>query len=201
MLLMMQYACTNPQLSPKAYIAWIENENNGLKTTQLAGDYRISLQYKPLEYVVMLNERNDNIDKATMDKGIEEIKDMQYYTLRINTKDEKTEMLRTNLTETNEYYQRIEYFSFHLKNDLYLVDGTDSLPCGLFHFERSYGVSPGNNFLLAFPLSKKEIEQRKNGKNYSEEKTLVYNDRFLNTGTVKLEIKKSALENIPGLKI
>jgi len=200
-VVMTQTSCTKSQLAPRSYMSWIENESNGLKTTRVSGDFKFSLQYKPLEYVVMLNERNTNMDKATMEKEMEEIKDMQYYTLKINSNDEKAEMLRTNLSETNEYYRRIEYFSFHLKNDVYLIDGTDSLPCGLFHFERGYGISPDNNFLLAFPLSKKEIELRKQGKKYFEEKTLIYKDRFLNTGTVRLEIKKNALENIPAVRI
>jgi hypothetical protein len=194
-------ACTHKSLSPAAYAAWVENADNGLCTEQTAGNFTFSLQYKPLEYVALLNKRSYTIDKATLNNELSEIKDMQYYTLRINSKDGKTEMLRTGLSATDEYYRRIEYFSFHLKNDLYLVDGTDSLPCTLFHFERSYDLSPNNSFVLAFPLSENEIAHQKQGKKYTAEKTLVYNDRLLNTGIVKLAIKKRALEHIPDIKL
>lgn len=197
----MQSACVQQVLQPRAYMTWVEDKNNGLKITESAGDYIFNLQYKPLDYIVLINERTDTIDRKKFDKDKEELKDMQYYTFSIAPKNGKTEMLRSNLNYGEEYYQRVQYFSFHLKDDLYLIDGNDSLPCLLCHFERSYDLTPNNKFLLAFPLSKKETSKRENGNKYASDKTLIYQDKLLNTGIVKLEVTKNAIDNIPSVKL
>ena len=194
-------ACGPEQLNPEAYSAWIENPDNGLNITTVAGEFKFNLQYKPLPYAALINSKEEHIDKEELLKIMEEMKDLQYYTLRINPATGNEEMLQTNLTSQEEYFYRVQYFSFKLKNDLYLKEGNDSLPCVFAHFERSYAVSPNNNFILAFPVSEREKESIAKGKKYEEEKTLVYNDQYLQTGQVKLKIEKSSVRHIPELKL
>lgn len=194
-------ACSPVELDPNAYASWIENPDNGLNTTAIAGDFKFNLQYKPLTYVAFLNLEKENRNKTEFLKNMEDMKDLQYYTLRINPKGGGGEMLQTNLTSKEEYFYRVQYFSFQLKRDLYLVEGKDSLPCVFAHFERSYAVSPNNNFILAFPVSEKEKSLRTQGKEYLTDKVLVYNDQYLQTGQVKLKIDKKSFANIPDLKL
>ena len=194
-------ACSPKELDPKAYASWIENPDNGLNTTAVAGDFKFNLQYKPLTYVASLNLEKEHANKVEFLKNVEELKELQYYTLRINPNGGGGEMLQTNLTSKDEYFYRVQYFSFQLKRDLYLVEGKDSLPCVFAHFERSYAVSPNNNFILAFPISEKEKSLRAQGKEYLTDKVLVYNDQYLQTGQVKLKIDKKSFANIPDLKL
>lgn len=194
-------SCKQKELDPEAYVAWVENPANGLNTTKEAGDFKFSLQYKPLSYVALLNLEKENTGKQQLLKTMEEMKDLQYFTLRINSKTGESEMLQTNLETTDEYFYRVEYFSFHLKKDLYLLDGNDSLPCVIAHFERSYGISPNNSFILAFPLSEKEKALKIKGEKDITDKVLVYNDQYLQTGQVKLKIEKNSFNHIPELKL
>lgn len=193
-------SCNTGNLEPVAYKNWVENPENGLNVSREAGEFQFTLQYKPLDYVALINQRPEQLNRQGFMKNKEEMKELQYYTLRIDSKT-GDEMLRSNLSSADEYFYRVEYFSFHLKKDLYLIDGNDSLPCVLSHFERSYALSPNNNFILAFPLSEKEKVMLAKGKAYTGEKTLVYDDRYLQTGPVKFTIKKDALSALPQLKI
>src|SRR5690606_10624522 len=118
---------------------------------------------------------------------IKEIKDFQYYTLKIESL-KGTEMMRTNIASEHEYSQRLQYFSDLVQYDLSLEENNDTLTCQLFHFERNYGVAPYNNIVLGFPKPTQEST-----------KTLVFNDQILGIGKIKLKIEKENIDNIPNI--
>ncbi|HSH65042.1 MAG TPA: hypothetical protein VLB84_04400, partial [Bacteroidia bacterium] len=153
-------SCGHRELDPQAYISWMENPKNGLHASEIVGDFEFDLQYKPLSYVALKSMKKEKVNKEELLKSMQEMGDLQYYTLRINSANGKGEMLRTNLSAADEYFYRVQYFSFQLKKDLYLLDGKDSLPCVFAHFERTYAISPNNNFILAFPVSQEEKKEK-----------------------------------------
>ena len=77
-----------------------------------------------------------------------------------------------------------------MQKDISLLDGKDTVPCDLYHFERAYDVSPSATILLGFTASKKT----------KNDKTLIIYDRTFNKGTVKFLFKASELNNKPKLK-
>ena len=178
-------------LEPKAYVDWVQALGNGLKKDKRFEDITFSVQYKPLEYIVCMEERKIRIEDSLVLRKVNELSDMQYFDLKISLNEGGGELLKYQLSSPQQYSERVNYFAFGLQKDIVLVEGTDTLPCALYHFERAYDVTPSSTFLLGFSL----------GKNKSpESKTLILYDRTFNKGTIKMAFDKHDLQKIPKLK-
>ena len=125
------WGCDKRSLTALEYIRWVEDERNGLIVSKVIEDFIFTVQYKPLNYVALKSLRNVNPGKEELSKEVEEIEDMQYYTLRIGTNSGARDLLKAGIESEDEYFMRIEYFSFHIQKDLQLIDGPDKLPCVL----------------------------------------------------------------------
>jgi hypothetical protein len=175
------------KLSPVEYAAWVENKENGLKVEKTISDFTYTLQYKPLEYVALLELKKQEVSKAELKNTMEQFSGLQYYTFQISA-DTQDELLKMNLSEKNEYYSRIQYFSFDMQKDLKLIDGKDTLDCALFHFERVYGIAPFARFVIGFPTT--------NGTN---DKTLFYDEKIFGSGKVYLTIQAKNNNQLPAV--
>jgi hypothetical protein len=180
----------NEKLPPGQYVKWVEDDQNGLKKVKTIDDIIYTAQYKPCQYVVCEEEKKTELADSIVKQRVSELGGMQYINLKIEITDQNGEFLRHGISTTEEYNDRINYFSFGMQKDVQLVDAGDTLPCLLFHFERLYNVAPYGTFLLAFPK----------GKNTDGDKTLIIYDHVFNTGIVKLFFKGSDLKNTPQLE-
>lgn len=176
-------------LETSDYVGWIENPENGVYVSKEVNGLIFSLQYKPLEYEVMLQEKRA-ISALELAALKDSISDMQYYTFRIATTG-GSDVQRYDAQNDQDYYARLEYFALEMQNDLQLIDGADTLPCRMFHFERTYGIDPRATFVLAFDAKG----------NTQESKTLIYTDHAFNSGPILLTIESTALEQIPELHL
>lgn len=171
------------------YIKWVNNSDNGLKVEKTIEDFTYSLQYKPDEYVALMELKKDTVSATELKKKMSEYDGLQYFNFKIET-DSRTELLKKNLTQTNEYYARIQYFSFDMQKDLKLIDGKDTLDCTLFHFERVFGLAPYATFVLGFPKG--------DGIN---NKTLYYNEKVFGSGKIYLTVQSENIKQIPSVII
>ena len=187
-------------LQPDQYVRWVENEENGLRTSKSIGNFNFTLQYKPIEYVVVKEEREPRLKKEVLKRRKEELKGMQYFTLKMESKDGRTEALKNGITEPNEYYSRLEYFTTWVNADIKLVEGKDTLPCVLSHFERNYGLAPFNNLVIAFDLEDEDSILHASTPGVEKDKLIIFNDRVLGSGPLKFRIKQSSINNIPKLE-
>ncbi|MCU0436195.1 MAG: hypothetical protein MUC87_22250 [Bacteroidia bacterium] len=181
-----------PELSPAEYISWVEDAENGLHQEKTIGALRFSMQYKPADYVVLQDVKRTNFSSPEWDSLTKEVSDMQYYTLQIGTADGK-DITRFNLGNDQEYYARQEYLSAGMQKDIQLVDGTDTLNCLMYHYERTYGISPDAKVVLAF--------DNKAPKTALQNKTLILNDNHFGTGIIMLSIDAGSLRSIPQLTL
>ena len=175
------FSCKKKELNQTDYLQYIEDNNNGLNIYKTMGDVRYTLQYKPLEYII-IKENAVDIKKRTT-----ELEGMQYYTLSYSLENSKEDILQHGLNDKTEYYERVNYLSFGLQNDIYLENGNDKLQCILFNYVRSYGLTAIADFVLAFEKNKSTISER----------TLVIEDKVFGGGIIKLKIEKNDIENIP----
>lgn len=180
------FSCSKKELHSNDYVKFVEDESNGLRVSKNIGEVNYMIQYKPIEYI-LLRENNNNGD---IKKRKEDLGGMQYYTLTYSLVKNNKDILKFNLTSPDEYYERVNYFSFGLQNDIYLVDGKDTLDCKLFNYVRSYGLSPKADFVLAFDKSK----QTK-----TTDKLMVIEDKIFGGGIIKIKISKEDIENIAEL--
>lgn len=184
---------TNQKLDGEAYTTYIEEKANGLIKEKQISDFTFSLFYKPLEYQALVGLKNQHPAKADFDREMSEIKDMQYFTFKIEVANFNQELLKYNLESPEQYEQRVNYFAFKIQNDFKLIEGKDTLDCELFHFERNYGVAPTAHFVLAFPAIQ-------NG-NKIFDKTLSYDDKTFGMGTININIDKTQLAKLPVLNL
>jgi hypothetical protein len=180
------------ELSPAEYVQWIESEDNGIRTSKTINGYTFDLQYKPAEYVVLRESSMELPTPASLNSEMQALSDMQYFTLRIS-KEGDEDLLEDDVSSPDEFSSRLVYFTGAMQNDIYLVESGDTLPCALFHFERTYSVDTRSTFLIGFLKTKVSTD--------TDGKTFVFEDRELGTGPIVLSIDQSNLDRIPSLTL
>ncbi|OFY82859.1 MAG: hypothetical protein A3F72_01875 [Bacteroidetes bacterium RIFCSPLOWO2_12_FULL_35_15] len=173
------------------YISVVQNPENGLSTSKKIEDFEFSVLYKPLDYIIALENKDNKVSKDSINKRKQQLEGYQYYTFRLKSSKDN-EFFRTGMNSENEYYERLEYFVTNAQDDIYLIDGTDTLTCELYHFERNYGISPYSNIVLAF---KQKNETEVKGK------TFIYDDKILGVGKIALKINAKDIIDLPKLEI
>lgn len=182
--------CGIDTLPPGDYMRWVEDPDNDLTMAKELDGYRFVLQYKPVPYIILQENSGTYPGSAAFWKRAAELDGMQYYTLAISS-DKDQDILKAGIHDENEYYSRLEYFTAVMQDDILLVEGSDTLACVLYHYERNYNLSPKSNFLLGF---EKGANATLDG-----ERTLVFQDQVFGTGTIKLSIPEESIQNTPAL--
>lgn len=183
------------ELRPSDYIRYIEAETNGLRVRQKASDFELQLQYRPIAYTIALEQRSNQIGTELFEKEKAERIDLQYYTFKIKNLNPQKPLLGSKQTSPEGFQKKVAYCAFDMQHDLKLVEGGDSLACRLFHFERTFSVSPEHTFLLGF----ERLSTKKEPSVF--DKKLLFHDRMLGVGDVELKIASQALERIPKMKL
>jgi hypothetical protein len=178
-------------LTPADYIEWCENEANGLKQTKEIGDFKFSAFMTPVDYLALKELKQDELpDAKKVAAGKKEYEGLTYFSFRIENTKQQDELLKINLSSDNEYYGRLEYFSFKMQQDFKLIAGNDTVACGLYHFERIYGLAPYATFVVGFPATSK-----------NEDLKLWYHDNIFNNGIIILNFNKEIVNHLPKLKM
>lgn len=179
-------------LTADQYKTWIELPENGLHVSKTIKDYQFDLQYKPAPYAV-LQEYGVLPSSADFETTRAEIAEMQYYTLRISNVS-GGDLLKDDVSTIDQFSTRLAYFTNEMQNDISLIENGDTLPCLLFHFERTYGVDPRSTFLLGFDLS------QQTGDENPTDKIFLFEDHELGTGHVMMTIAIEDINKLPSLK-
>jgi uncharacterized protein YuzB (UPF0349 family) len=177
-------------LSTGEYARFIQNPENGLRIEKQKNGVKLTAQYKPLAFLAL---QNDPAHKAeNISKNIKEIKGYHYFNFTIGSSDGHTALLEGNDSSTR-HFNRLSYCEFTMQENFALVDGKDTLPCEMYHFERNYNLAPLNNFILAFP-DKGTTAGKPN------DLTLLYEDKLFDLGQLEFRIKASDIKNIPTIE-
>ncbi len=178
-------------ISPYEYVEWVKNPEHNLNRTKEINEFTFTLLNKPLDYIISIDQRKESITGSEYTKLKNEFGDLMYFDFTIEAAKAPTELLKYKVSGEAEYQRRVTYFSYEMQKDFSLIDDLDTLPCILFHYERTYDIVPYGKVLLGFnPL--KNIS----GKTFE----FMYHDKVFNNGYIKFTIRKSDLENIPKLK-
>lgn len=178
------------KLVPSAYMAWVENAQNGLIAQTTQGELDFIFQYRPLDYIILKEARgsNENLTKKIVKQRKQELEGLEYYTFFIALHNGKKDVVKTLSKGEVEYDKMIRYFAGDLQQDLRLVAGSDTVNCKLFHFERTYGITSYAQFVIGFEPSAflKDADR-----------TLFFDSDKLTTAPILLTIKKEDINNIP----
>ena len=177
------------ELTKEAYTKEINEKKNGFFTKKI-NKVEYMLLYKPLDYMIINENKNRDISSLEMDSLRKEYGSMEYYTLEINIEDFKDEILKYKILSPVDYNERVDYYAFKFQNDISMEQDGKKYLCKAYHFERNYGLSPKAKFILAFD----KMDDKKN-------RTIEINEKYLGSGIIKYTITPEDLEKLPILKL
>lgn len=189
-------SCNKKELKPLKYVQWVDNEKNGLSIEKEYDELTFNIQYQPLEYVILRQSKNPNINKEQYDEIKSEVEGLLYFNFIIEMIEGQKSPLYHNITSPVEYQNRVSYLSFQVPNDLKLVIAKDTLPCVLHHFERTYDIMPKITLILGFEKPSDFTED-----NLKRDMIFIYDDKIFGVGKTQIKIDNKKLRRIPKLKI
>ena len=181
-------ACDQEPLDPTDYMKWMRSDESGLHVNRNIGRYEFNLQYTSPEYIVLRSNRNTVLSADEMQKQRLNFEGIEQYIFKLKANDGS--MI---LDEGDDfiYNSRLEYFVSMAEADISLVRGTDTLACAQYNFERTYGLSPEVTLVVGFEADTSAEES---------DRTFIFDDHVLGIGTVKLNIEKTAYQQLPSLR-
>lgn len=181
---------TKTELPLEEFVKWVGDKQNDLSKSKEISEMKYHLTYVPKECMAFLELKDEAYTPEQFNNSLNSYKTMSYFNFRIELKDGKGELLKYNLTSPQQYTERINYVSFGMQKDIFLVQEKDTLLPGLYHFERIFDVAPFTTVMLAFDNEKFDPEK---------EFTIVYNDRLFNKGYIKYNYQPKQLIDLPNL--
>jgi hypothetical protein len=166
-------------LSPDEYMIWSGQPNNFLIREKTISEFNYKIKYLPTEQLIIndLKKSDKEITVENIAQLEKEYEGMEYFEMRVQVDQYNDELAKYQISDISEYQTRIAYMAFAMKNNITLsTEFKESIPCKLFHFERTYGITPYTTFLFAF--SKEDIAD-------AYDRTVVYDDELFNKGRLK----------------
>lgn len=180
--------CKKESMVPLEYVTYVKSEVSGMYKEKVVGEYVFQLQKEPIPFKVLNLLRKEQVTKEEFAEYAEGMEGMQYYIMKIGVEGSQESILKFNLESEIDYQNRLSYFSFGFQQHIYLEEGNKIVPCTLFHFERMYDLTPFRTFVLGFEQT---------GEREFEDKTVVIDSDFFQTGKVKIKIAGSDIKSLP----
>ncbi len=178
-------------LIPSQYADYVSNTENGLRQQKQEGDLVFRMQYKPVDYTVVLETKTDDLTETEYEEIKQELDGAHYLSFSIGA-PQKGKLLDLLAAGSDEAYgQLVQYLAVTVREDFRLTQGSDTLNCIGLHYERNYGAQPWETLNLAFDTQPES----------TEDLTLWYQDRLLGTGLHAFHIRQDALNNLPTLAL
>lgn len=179
-------------MSPEKYMSMLA-KTKSLAVSHEFGKYEFNCRYRPSEELILLEHGTQKLTRKVLDSLNSKYSDMVYFNFTIHQEG------RQELTSANgesNYYQMLDYLSNQIQNDFYLIDGKDTIPCGLCHYERNFDLSSANVINVGF-----QSEKLRTGANHSlsNDLHLVYDDKLLSVGILHFHFDKNAINQLPEL--
>lgn len=180
--------CRQSYLVGSEYMQYVENEKNGLKHTKQIGDMSFQMQYCPTEYLLLNEHKTEQLSHEIVEERLMHNDSMLFFKLRIKA-DGSNDVLNYQLNSSDDYYARIQYMSYGFEESIALVHKVDTIFPALFHFERTYGIAPYTDFMLAFDTGIKEDGTFQ----------ILIDDKVFDNGLLKFTYKAEDIYSIPKL--
>jgi len=180
-------------VTPSEFVSWVKDPENGLVKTRQINDIQISLTYLPPAFMICNELKKENISKKELVELAIQYEDFEYYLLKIEALESGMELAKYQVSNRKEYEDRIKYYSFNMQNDLIVkLETGEEVPCELYHFERTYNITPYSSFLIGFS---KEFMAN------SKERTIILEEKVFNKGTIKFKWNTAEMNNIPQIEV
>jgi len=177
---------------PSELIKWVKNPENGFVKVRDMGEVQYTLQQVPAAVMVLNGLKKERVKAEEFNRELAEYSGMEYYWLRMEIPGYPNEIAQYGISDHSEYDARIKYLSFDMQEDITMeTESGDQVPCSLYHFERTYNITPYSTFLVGFDKT-----LLKEG-----DKTFVFNDMLFNHGKIKFHWSVSDKKQLPKLEL
>lgn len=183
--------CNPGNLTPEQYVDWMRDNKEQISFQKSEDQYQYELNYLPPEWLALQEIGNYAPSQKQWIEVIDSYAGTRYFQFRISVPGYREELLKNGIQNTDEYYRRVDYCSFGMQKDIGLITKTDTIPCSLFHFERTYGNTPYLSFMLGFEEKKVESPQC----------TFVFNDPVFSDQEIRIDIDQTIFEKTPQIKL
>lgn len=186
-------SCQRQKVSTDSYLEYVNNPSNGLLETIDIGDLTFIAQYRTnLHDVLSFNSRSFK-SQVELDSMLNEKKGTRTFTFSIKSNIKGEDVLAKDLMNQQQYEQRIQYLIGAIQNDFFLIQGKDTIPCIMHHFERTYHLSESQKLMLVFELPEKSVGD--------SECKLMYKDKVFGVGNIVFTFSQKAINAVPDLII
>lgn len=182
--------CKSDVKSSELNALYTQNESAFKKSKQI-GEFQIGLVFYHPAYLAILNDDIESLKKIINSKNQLE---MQNFTFSLNySVKNREEIWKYNLDSESEYYERIQYLTSGINEDIKLiVNKKDTLNCLFSHLERNYGIGKTDQLLISFesksPINLNEMEFQ-------------IEDKIFDLGRIHFNYSRSNILAIPKITI
>jgi hypothetical protein len=162
--------------SVAAYMNEVKSSESGLLKKVEFGDYSFEILVEPAAYSALQFHKSVYSSPEEFERDATEQSEITQIELEIKNKSCAKEILKCDTEDAGIYNERIKYFSFELYKDVYLVYGSDTIPCGMHVWERGFNAKPELSCQLVFDAIKIQDDTPLE---------LVYNDKVFGNGLIK----------------
>ena len=179
-------SCSN-QIKPSDFTRLIDQDRfEDFHQEISVGEIAYQFKAVPFQYQIVNEFRSDSIEKKLFQKSAEEMSGAQYYRLRLMKQSKDQDILMSFMSSESDYYDRVKYYNEALKDDVILIEGSDTLQPQLYQFVPMYGVVPYADFLFAFQES-----------GFRDIRKLIYYDRVFNDTILEFEFDYQCFLELP----
>ncbi len=202
LLIFVVSSCTlnTTNYSPREYVQWINDPDNGMISEFKSENYTYSLQYRPVPFLVLLEANSPELSFKMFDSISDEISGFQQFMLHVSSNDNTQNWQEKSLRNFEGPDQQIRYFSFSMQNDFKLIQGVDTINCSMFHFERDYGIRPYGTFLIGFECEVANKSVSNTSLNGASLK-IIYKDSSFDNEEIEFNFSSNNINKIPTLKL
>jgi hypothetical protein len=181
-------SCTTQLLSPDELKSYALDPGNGLVQRVDKGGLILEMCYKPKSLVLMQESQNvsDEKEKLTFEKRIEKL---DYFVLFISKGGREIES--NYVTDSNAFKEVVDYLSFNIADDLFMICEGDTVFALDAAYARSFSISKATSIMAVF-----DSDLVKSDKNA----TVYFDDKHFGTGLNAFEFKNKNIQLIPDLK-
>jgi hypothetical protein len=182
--------CGKRQLNAADYLHYVQEDKNHLKKEVKMQDMEFDIQYKPYDYIVLLESRND--PAYDREKRMKQLAGTAWFNISFHKTNTEISALKEGATSLDDYDQRLNYFLNYASKDIVLVYGGDTLKPVSYLFENNYNVGPVETMVVGFVFPGKDPAPLK-------DMQISYYDRLFHNGIIKASFSSETLKDIPNL--
>ena len=176
--------CGERTFTVDEFVEHVKSEKNKYKLSTESEILNYTVQFKPVEYVVLSEAGEEALTIDLFNAQKEELKDYYYFDFVLSGKSSNDLLNEFQLKDQ----ELMHYLSFDAKNEFSLVSKTDTIFPELCHYEKSLFGEFRFSLLYQKPQENTDL-------------TFIFNDLLTGYGPVKFHYGKEILNHSPQLNL